>query len=120
MTNTAFINSAKLDFNNNLDFSPLEKITNFSRYNAQKSDEVLQPLHNQNIIYKRFTQEQGCLEFMAVFKRGAELSWQIKGSALLISRMYYQNQILGESLRQEKGSSHDKKNIHCSHGAELR
>lgn len=50
MTNTAFINSAKLDFNNNLDFSLLEKITNFSRYNAQKSDEVLQLVHNQDII----------------------------------------------------------------------
>lgn len=53
MTNTAFINTAKLDFNNDLDFSPLENITDFSRHNARTGDELLQLVQNKNILISK-------------------------------------------------------------------
>lgn len=50
MIKTAFINIARLDFDNSLDFSDLEKITHLERDNATSAEEVLELVQNQNII----------------------------------------------------------------------
>jgi glycerate dehydrogenase len=50
MKNTVFLNSAKVDFDGKLDFSPLEKITFLTRYNQSCAEEILEKVQNQNII----------------------------------------------------------------------
>jgi glycerate dehydrogenase len=50
MTNTAFINIAKLDFDNSLDFSALEKLTTLQRHNARTDEEILELVRDQDII----------------------------------------------------------------------
>jgi glycerate dehydrogenase len=50
MKNTVFLNSSKVDFDGKLDFSPLEKITSLTKYNASAPEEILERVQNQNII----------------------------------------------------------------------
>lgn len=50
MKNTVFLNSARVDFDGKLNFSPLEKYTTLTRYNQSANDEILQRVQNQNII----------------------------------------------------------------------
>jgi len=50
MTNTAFINTARLDFDRKLDFSMLAKLTNLSMHNASTGEEIPELVRNQDII----------------------------------------------------------------------
>lgn len=50
MTKAVFLNSAKLDFDSKLDFSPLTKLTTFTKHNASNNDEILERVKDQNII----------------------------------------------------------------------
>jgi len=50
MKNTVFLNSAKLDYDNKLDFSPFSEVTVFSKYDASKDTEILERVKGQNII----------------------------------------------------------------------
>ncbi len=50
MKNTAFVNSARLDFDNKLDFSPFSKLTLFTKYDESNNTEILERVKNQNII----------------------------------------------------------------------
>lgn len=50
MKNTVFLNSAKLDFDNKLDFSPLSKITTVTKYDASSNEDILERVKDQNII----------------------------------------------------------------------
>lgn len=50
MENTVFLNAAKVDFDNNLDFSPLTKITGVTKYHDSSNEEILEKVTDQNII----------------------------------------------------------------------
>lgn len=50
MKNTVFLNAAKLDFDNKLDFSPVHNLTNFTRYDASTDVEILDRVKDQNFI----------------------------------------------------------------------
>jgi len=50
MKNVVFVNSAKLDFDNKLDFSLLSKLTTVTKYGASSDQEILQRVKNQEII----------------------------------------------------------------------
>ncbi len=50
MKNTVFLNSAKVDFDNKLDFSSLINVTNFTKYDSSNDEEILERVKGQNII----------------------------------------------------------------------
>ncbi len=50
MKNTVFLNSARVDFDGKLDFSPLEKVTTLSKYKESNPEKILERVQNQNII----------------------------------------------------------------------
>ncbi len=50
MKNTVFLNAAKLDFDNALDFSPLTKQTTVTKYNSSSNEEIVERVKGQNII----------------------------------------------------------------------
>jgi len=50
MKNTVFLNSAKVDFDNKLDFSSLINVTNFTKYDLSNDEEILERVKGQNII----------------------------------------------------------------------
>ncbi|MCE5222122.1 MAG: D-2-hydroxyacid dehydrogenase [Clostridium sp.] len=50
MLNTVFLNSAKINFDNKLDFSSFIEITNLTKYDESTSNEILERVQNQNII----------------------------------------------------------------------
>lgn len=47
---TVFLNAAKLDFDNKLDFSPLKELTTLTNYEASSNDEILERVQGQDII----------------------------------------------------------------------
>ncbi|GBG57387.1 glycerate dehydrogenase [Sporomusaceae bacterium FL31] len=47
---TVFLNAAKLDFDNKLDFSPLRELTTLTNYEASSNDEILERVQGQDII----------------------------------------------------------------------
>lgn len=50
MKNTVFLNVAKLDFDNKLDFSSLAKLTTITKYDASSNEEILERVKDQNIV----------------------------------------------------------------------
>jgi glycerate dehydrogenase len=50
MNNTVFLNSARLDFDNNLDFSALSVLTNVTKYANSSDSEILERVQYQNIV----------------------------------------------------------------------
>lgn len=50
MKNTVFLNSAKLDFDNKLDFSQLAKLTTITKYDTSNDADILEKVKNQDII----------------------------------------------------------------------
>lgn len=50
MKNTVFLNSAKLDFDNKLDFSQLAKLTTITKYDTSNDTDILEKVKNQDII----------------------------------------------------------------------
>lgn len=50
MEKAVFLNSARLDFDNQLDFSPLMELGTFTKYDESTNEEILQRVENQNII----------------------------------------------------------------------
>lgn len=50
MKSTVFLNAAKLDFDNKLDFSPLTKLTVFTKYDASSNEEILARVKDRNVI----------------------------------------------------------------------
>lgn len=50
MYKTVFLNSAKVDFDKKLDFSSLERLTTFTKYDESSSEEILERVNDQNII----------------------------------------------------------------------
>jgi len=50
MKNIVFVNSAKLDFDHKLDFSPLCKLATVVKYDASNNEEILQRVQDQEII----------------------------------------------------------------------
>src|SRR5690242_5471195 len=50
MKKTVFLNVAKLDFDNRLDFSPLLSLTTVTKYNESSNEEILNRVQGANII----------------------------------------------------------------------
>ncbi|SFM30506.1 NAD(P)-dependent oxidoreductase [Pelosinus propionicus] len=50
MKNTVILNSAKLDFDNKLDFSSLSNLTTVTKYDASSNDEILERVQGQHIV----------------------------------------------------------------------
>ncbi|MDF2890165.1 MAG: hydroxyacid dehydrogenase [Clostridia bacterium] len=50
MDKIVFLNSARLDFDNRLDFSPMTEIGAFTKYDESSNEEILQRIKNQDII----------------------------------------------------------------------
>lgn len=50
MKNAVFVNAAKLDFNKDLDFSPISGITKYTQYDDSTSDELLKRIKDQHIV----------------------------------------------------------------------
>lgn len=50
MFNTTFLNAARLDFNNNLDFSALAQLTKLTLYDSSSNTEILDRLKDQQIV----------------------------------------------------------------------
>jgi glycerate dehydrogenase len=50
MDRIVFLNSARLDFDNRLDFSPLIETGTFTKFDESSNEEILQRAKNQNII----------------------------------------------------------------------
>lgn len=50
MQNAVFLNSARLDFDNKLQFSALEQIANVTRYPSSSPEEILERVKNQDIV----------------------------------------------------------------------
>lgn len=50
MSKTVFLNSAKLDFDGKLDYSPLTRITNFTKYDSSTDEEILERVNDQTIV----------------------------------------------------------------------
>lgn len=50
MKNIVFLNSAKLDFDNKLDFSLLSDLATVTKYDATRDDEILERVQGQNIV----------------------------------------------------------------------
>ncbi|WP_378956622.1 2-hydroxyacid dehydrogenase [Pelosinus sp. sgz500959] len=50
MKNIVFLNSAKLDFDNKLDFSLLSELATVTKYDASSNEEILERVKGQNIV----------------------------------------------------------------------
>jgi len=50
MFNTTFLNAARLDFNNNLDFAALAQLTKLTLYDSSSNTEILDRLKDQQIV----------------------------------------------------------------------
>ena len=50
MQNTVFLNSAKLNFDNKLDFSPLSQLTSFTKYDESSDQQILERVKDQTIL----------------------------------------------------------------------
>ncbi|MBP2628665.1 MAG: Glyoxylate reductase [Firmicutes bacterium] len=50
MKNTVFLNAAKLDFDDKLDFAPLSKITTVTKYDDSSYEDILGRVKEQNIV----------------------------------------------------------------------
>ena len=50
MKNAVFVNSARLDFDSKLDFTPFSKLTRFSKYDISSDSEILERVQDQNIV----------------------------------------------------------------------
>lgn len=50
MYKTVFLNSAKLDFDNKLDFSPLSQLTTFTKYDSSTDEEIIQRVQDQEVV----------------------------------------------------------------------
>lgn len=50
MKKTVFLNTAKLDFDNQLDFSPLIAMTDFTRYDDTETEMILERVQGQEIV----------------------------------------------------------------------
>lgn len=50
MRNTVFLNAAKVDFDNKLDFSPLTKLIALTKYAASNNEEIIARVQDQNIV----------------------------------------------------------------------
>ena len=50
MTNSVFLNAARLDFDHKLEFSALSKLTKFTQYAASSDEEILQRVQDQTIV----------------------------------------------------------------------
>lgn len=50
MKKTVFVNAAKLDFNHNLDFSPIQGTSEFTKYDDSSAGELLKRIKGQNIV----------------------------------------------------------------------
>ncbi|HWQ43458.1 MAG TPA: NAD(P)-dependent oxidoreductase [Desulfosporosinus sp.] len=50
MVNTVFLNSKKLNFDNKLDFSPIDKLTTLTKYAESSDMEILERVKDQTII----------------------------------------------------------------------
>lgn len=50
MKKTVFLNSAKLNFDNKLDFLPLTEFSNFTNYDFSQEEDILKRVRDQNII----------------------------------------------------------------------
>ncbi len=50
MERIVFLNSAKLDFDNQLSFSPLMELGTFTKYNNSSNDEILERVKDQTIV----------------------------------------------------------------------
>lgn len=50
MENIVFLNSAKLNFDNKLDFSSMEELTNLTKYDESSDKEILERVKDQTII----------------------------------------------------------------------
>jgi glycerate dehydrogenase len=50
MNNTVFLNSAKLDFDNKLDFSPLAALTTFTRFDSSSEEEIVRRIQGQEVV----------------------------------------------------------------------
>jgi glycerate dehydrogenase len=50
MNETVFLNSAKLDFDNQLDFSPLRSLTKFTQFPGSSEAEILQRVQDQTVV----------------------------------------------------------------------
>lgn len=50
MNKIAFLNSSSIDFDHQLDFSPLMKLGEFSSYNVTSEQEILEKVIDQNIV----------------------------------------------------------------------
>lgn len=53
MKNTVFLNSAKVDFDNKLDFAPLRAISNLTTYPASSPAEILERVKDQHIVISK-------------------------------------------------------------------
>ncbi len=50
MLSTVFVNSAKLDFNHNLDFSPLSSITTFKKFDDSDSSNIIERVQGHSVV----------------------------------------------------------------------
>ncbi|WP_446897282.1 NAD(P)-dependent oxidoreductase [Clostridium sp. LBM24168] len=50
MKNTVFLNSKKLNFDNKIDFSGLNRFTKVTKYDTSSEDEILEKVKGQNIV----------------------------------------------------------------------
>ncbi len=50
MYKTVFLNSAKLDFDNKLEFSPLSQLTTFTKYDSSTDEEIIQRVQGQEVV----------------------------------------------------------------------
>ena len=50
MKNTVILNGAKLDFDNNLDFSSISQITTVTKYDVSSNEEILERVKGQHIV----------------------------------------------------------------------
>ena len=50
MVKTVFLNLAKLNFDNKLDFSSITKLTTFTKYDESNDKNILERVKDQNVI----------------------------------------------------------------------
>ncbi len=50
MYKTVFLNSAKLDFDSKLDFSPLSQLTTFTKYDSSTDEEIIQRVQGYEVV----------------------------------------------------------------------
>jgi len=53
MNNTVFLNAAKLNFDDQLDFSPISRLTTFTTYLDSNDAEIIERVQNQNVVISK-------------------------------------------------------------------